>query len=712
MNTRILSQLVLALSLTVPVWAQEPVKPTFGHSMQGEVFDQGPRQKAVLMPGIPKIHFPTSTKNKQAQKFFEQGVAQLHAYWYFESERSFRQAAALDPTFAMAYWGMARANVNNRSRAKSFAEKAKAKRSLANAREQAYIDAIQLFAENKTDNYIGVLRKLVDDYPLDTEARAFLAHELQERAFSPQKQAEVDKLTREVLADNPMHPIHHYRIHLWDQPKNENALDAAHLCGLSMPASAHMWHMEGHIYTQLKRYADAAESQERSARTDHAHMARVRILPDQIFNYAHNNQWLVESYEFIGRVSDAMAVSTGLVSNPRHPSYNTVGGFSGSANQGIPRLLETLERYELWEDALILARVGYIESVPSKPEIERNRLRLLGTAAYMQGKRSEGLRYTEELRALAEKQKDRKEFDKALAALACYAALGKNELSEARTQLDSAGLPKEREALLRLRLGDTDKAVVLAREAVTARPNQVLPQAALVRALHAAGKTEEAKAELNTLRTLAFRAELETPLLAAITPIAQAFGLPANWRGTPPPDPQAVARPAISSLGELTWTPPDAPSLSGKDAQGKRVSLADYKGKNVLVLFFLGSACERCMEQLAAFAAKHKEFAKAGIELIAVSNDSSKQVKELCSQPGGAEKYPFPILADPSLKQFQRWLAYDDFEKMALHGTFLVDGNGKLRWMDTGALPFTKADFVLTEAQRLLKLGTERPLPG
>ena len=67
MNLRVLSQLALVLSLTAPAWAQEPVKPTFGHSMQGEVFDEGPRQKAVLMKGIPRIDFPTSTKNKQAQ---------------------------------------------------------------------------------------------------------------------------------------------------------------------------------------------------------------------------------------------------------------------------------------------------------------------------------------------------------------------------------------------------------------------------------------------------------------------------------------------------------------------------------------------------------------------------------------------------------------------------------------------------------------------
>lgn len=673
------------LGISAQVSAQEPVKPAFGHSMQGEAFNEGPRQKAVLLKGIPKIEFPTSTKNKQAQKFFEQGVAQLHAYWYFEAERSFRQAAALDPEFAMAYWGMARANVNNRTRAKGFAEKAVERRTKANPREQAYIDAIVLFANSKSDDYIKALRKLVADYPLDIEATAQLAHELQERAFDKPRQDEVERLTQEVLAVQPMHPIHHYRIHLWDQPNNQNALDSAHKSGLSQQASAHMWHMEGHTYTQLKRYNDAAISQEASARVDHAHMGRVQILPDQIFNYAHNNQWLVESLEFTGQPQKALEVARNLVANPRHPKYNVVAGFSGSASQGLPRLLETLERYELWEIALS----ERLESVPGKLDYERNRLRLLGCAAYATGKRALGQQYLEQLEKLSDSTK-------AVAAVKCYAALGANDHAEASKQLDAAGLPTEREALLRLQLRENERALTVARSAAKARPNQVLPQAALVRVLAATGKAEEAKTELEKLRPLAARAELDTPLLAALAPIAQQCGAPGDWRGALPPDPLALPRPKIESLGPLSWTPPPAPSLALKDSQGKKVNLKDYAGKPVLVLFFLGAACERCMQQIDAFATEAEGFKKAGISLVAVSLDPAEEVKKM-------KPYPFPILADPSLKSFKAWRAFDDFEDMALHGTFLVDGNGKLRWMDTGFAPFTEAKFVLTEAQRLLR---------
>src|SRR5690242_2200721 len=89
-----------------------PEKPLPGHSMNGEAFNEGPRQAAVLMEGTGSVHFPITTKNELAQKFFEQGVGQLHGFWYWEAERSFRQAAALDPDCAIAYWGMGMANIN------------------------------------------------------------------------------------------------------------------------------------------------------------------------------------------------------------------------------------------------------------------------------------------------------------------------------------------------------------------------------------------------------------------------------------------------------------------------------------------------------------------------------------------------------------------------------------------------------------------------
>ena len=86
-----------------PADPTDPDEIREGHSYHGEAFDDGPRQAAYLMPGMGNVDFRVTTKSPEAQKFFNQGLAQLHGFWYFEAERSFRQAAALDPDCAMAY---------------------------------------------------------------------------------------------------------------------------------------------------------------------------------------------------------------------------------------------------------------------------------------------------------------------------------------------------------------------------------------------------------------------------------------------------------------------------------------------------------------------------------------------------------------------------------------------------------------------------------
>ncbi len=329
-----------------------------GHSIHGDAFNQGPRQAAVLIPGMAAIEFPTSTKSEQAQQFIQQGVAQLHGFWYLEAERSFRQAAKEDPDLAIAYWGMAMANVNNEDRARGLIDEAmKRRKQGADKREKLYIEALDRLIPKKGDvvtedkknkaseqnkedkeaqreakqkrieRYIADLEKLLHEYPDDVEAKAFLALSLwtgNREGVKLNSNYAVNALLGEVFAKNPMHPAHHYRIHLWDSPRSENAIESAAKCGPSSPGIAHMWHMPGHIYSKLNRYGDAAWQQEASARVDHSHMIRTQLMPDQIHNFAHNNEWLVRNLLFVGRVNDALDLSRNLISLPQHPRYNSL----------------------------------------------------------------------------------------------------------------------------------------------------------------------------------------------------------------------------------------------------------------------------------------------------------------------------------------------------------------------------------------------------
>ena len=112
---------------TAPASEKNPAVPAACHSLHGEAFDEGPRQKAYLKEGQGKIDFRITTTKPEAQAFFNQGVGQLHSFYYLEAERSFRQAARIDSDSPMPYWGMAMANVNNANRAKGLFKEAQKK---------------------------------------------------------------------------------------------------------------------------------------------------------------------------------------------------------------------------------------------------------------------------------------------------------------------------------------------------------------------------------------------------------------------------------------------------------------------------------------------------------------------------------------------------------------------------------------------------------
>lgn len=123
-----------------------------------------------------------------------------------------------------------------------------------------------------------------------------------------------------------------------------------------------------------------------------------------------------------------------------------------------------------------------------------------------------------------------------------------------------------------------------------------------------------------------------------------------------------------------------------------------------MVIFYLGFGCLHCAEQLQKFGPKTAAFADAGISLVAISSDSQTNLKK--SHERYAEgKFPFEIVSDESLQTFKAYRAFDDFEQKPLHGTFLIDADGRLRWWDIGYEPFMDPDFVLNEARRQLQPG-------
>ena len=731
-----------------------------GHSTHGEAFDEGPRQAAVLMKGMGDVSFPITSANADAQKFFDQGVAQLHGFWYYEAERSFRQVAKLDNTAPMPYLGMALANVNNEKRSVEFMKQAVSRRAKATPREQLYIDGYSAyFSPGKKDDKNGdankarrtalvkVLEKIVFEFPDDLEAKAFLVFQVWDNAqhgMPISSHTALAALAGEVLAKNPMHPgAHHYLIHLWNHQDDRRALKSAAVGGQAAPGVAHLWHMPGHTFTALKRYGEAAWQQEASARTDHAFMIETRLMPEQIHNYAHNNDWLVENLGYIGRVSDAIDLAKNMIELPRIGPRTATGGkpSHGGFKMGRDRLTAALIAWERWDELLALDGGAYMPPLVDTNE-EAERLRVTGTAAFLTGNKALGeaktdaiLTWLENVKAerakksaeaeaaakKANKPEDKmakavtdaqapfkakmEPFEKAVAELEFFRALAEGRTDDARKQIGtvkSAG--KVRLSRLNDLAGDSTKAAQLAREAVKESDGQVLPLANLADILWRKGDKKDALDTFQKLRPLCAQADLDQPVFQRLRAVADELKLPADWRPKLDWPADSGQRPDIASLGPFRWHPYAAPDWSLPDQTGEMRRFSDSKGKPTLMIFYLGSGCSHCIEQLNAFGPMTKDFTDAGINLLAVSTEKADELFKTYALAKTTDGFPFPILADASLATFKAYRAYDDFETMPLHGTFLIDADGLVRWQDISYQPFTNAKWLLAESKRLLAL--------
>src|SRR3954469_8439975 len=142
----------------------------------------------ALYPGTGIWKHSITTKSTEAQRYFDQGLALLYGFNRYESLRSFRKAAELDPGAAMAQWGIAMAagpyiNMDGEPTydMKTSCAAAEAGVKLATGdRERAYVEAVRTRGPDyaKPEAYIAAMRLLAARWPDDLDAQTLYADSL------------------------------------------------------------------------------------------------------------------------------------------------------------------------------------------------------------------------------------------------------------------------------------------------------------------------------------------------------------------------------------------------------------------------------------------------------------------------------------------------------------------------------------------------------
>lgn len=341
--------------------------------------------------------FTVSTQNNKAQLFINQGINLAYAFNHAEARRAFQQAALLDPTLAMAYWGQALVlgpNINammepnEEPQALALIQQAKSLMAQASPKEQALINALEKRYSGKNEQrtvndkaYADAMRAVHQRFPDDPDITMFYVESMMDLRpwgyWMPDGRphegtAEIVALTEKVLHHHPSHPgaLHMY-IHLIEPTATpERAEKAADTLLTLMPAAGHMVHMPSHIYQRVGRYADAMKSNQLAIAADEEYIAQSHaegIYP--MAYYPHNIHFLWFAATASGQSKIAL-----------ESARKVAGKVSDEVLQEVP-LTAVFRMVPYWT----LARFGHWNEILEEPAPPSTNAFLKGSWHYVRG---------------------------------------------------------------------------------------------------------------------------------------------------------------------------------------------------------------------------------------------------------------------------------------------------------------------------------------
>jgi tetratricopeptide (TPR) repeat protein len=339
------------------------------------------RLPGPIFDGLGDLHHPVTTAVAQAQRYFDQGLTLLFAFNHKEAIRSFRSAAHLDPGCAMAHWGVSHAygpHVNrpmtaeDHTEAWSALQRSLATKDHANARERAYIHALEkryeaVHREDRTTldrAFATAMRELVREYPDDVDAQTLFAEALMDtmpwdywqgdRSPKPETEEALAAL-RFVLARQPDHPgANHFYIHAVEAgPNPELGIPSADRLMRYAPKAGHLVHMPSHIYVRVGQYHQATLANERAVKADRSYLRHCRaqgFYPGVY--YPHNLHFLWWAQLFEGRSTAAYRTATRAAEYAVDNYCGPSKAFEAPRLRHLPWL--TWARFGRWNDLLAL----------------------------------------------------------------------------------------------------------------------------------------------------------------------------------------------------------------------------------------------------------------------------------------------------------------------------------------------------------------------
>lgn len=296
-------------------------------------------KKAPLFNGLQGINFPITTKNPEAQKYFNQGLMLSYAFNHAEAARSFYEAIRLDSSCAICYWGYglvlgpnynAGMEKDNIQRAYKAAQRAAELAGNCTLKENMLImtltmryDSVETEDRSWNDEmYAFSMGSLYDAFPDDPDIGALYAEALMNqhpwdlwnsdgtpKSWTPR----IVSVLEEVLKKAPKHAgANHFYIHAVEASSSpERAMASADLLRNLVPGAGHLVHMPSHIYIRTGRYHDGTLANKRAVEVDGEYTSACHaqgVYP--LAYFPHNYHFMAATAALAGDKATAVMASS------------------------------------------------------------------------------------------------------------------------------------------------------------------------------------------------------------------------------------------------------------------------------------------------------------------------------------------------------------------------------------------------------------------
>ena len=317
----------LAVALLFSPLASSPLEACSGSHLSGLLSREAvlvrTRVPIALEAGVGSLRFPVRTDSETARAFFDQGLAFLYSYSWWDAARSFRRALEEDPGLSIGHWGLsaaylslnapdlageelqkALAGVPDRRLSQlerrwielaaqrlEISRSAKEERHLSQRRYREAID--RWIAEEEDNPYLWLLRGLAEES--DVLGRGQEGGE-----------ASIPFYLEAIRRDGGFFPAHHFLAHSYENV-GDFALAERHGRRYRelAPAVPHAHHMHAHLLPPLGRWSEARDAFREADRLHLETAARRGSSPLETWHFAHNRRFLALAELHLGRSTEA-----------------------------------------------------------------------------------------------------------------------------------------------------------------------------------------------------------------------------------------------------------------------------------------------------------------------------------------------------------------------------------------------------------------------